>query len=548
MAAASETLTPTGVATPSASTTLYWRARAVTPGGSTSSWTATASFLIDHAPNTPTLTGPTGTTTNLVATLQWTFTDPDTGDSQSGWGVRTAINAGAYQYWNAVTGVWQATDILNTGANTSLTVTLAPGAWAWSAKVYDQAGLGSAYATDNTFIIAGAITPPPPPPPVTAAPVLNLAGVTTNWVNSLLTGGQMVVVCDILSGGQPVTGLTNIGIETATVTADRNSAQRTRFTATLNPVGIIPTGLTSALAPNGNELRLKMGWLYPTGVTEMMQLGVFPIATVKVSDTGANLTLNVTGYDRSWTVSVRGFQAPYSVGTGVTVDDAIAALIASRAATMPPFTYNITPTAAIAPAASWNEGSDPWAAAQADLADAAGYELYYDRSGNLVGKPVLDPTTLPVVWTYDDSELNPGIKQLDRTLTAEGVNNDFVVSGTGATTVPPVRGRAFNANTTSPTAVTSAFGDRPSFVSDNLVTTTTQATAEAQKDLLASLGKVDTIVLTVVPNAALDIDHIVKVTRARAGVTAGLYVVDGWSITTHFAGAMTINLRAVYPQ
>lgn len=115
-------------------------------------------ILLNTAPNAPVLVAPADASTeNLAAgfTFDWTFSDPDAGDTQSAYAFRRKIvGAPSYEYWNAGTGLWQGTEVWNTGVGSE--VTFAAGKWTnatsyqWSVATKDAAGVAGPYATDRT--------------------------------------------------------------------------------------------------------------------------------------------------------------------------------------------------------------------------------------------------------------------------------------------------------------------------------------------------------------------------------------------------------------
>lgn len=117
-------------------------------------------------PNAPTLTAPTNAATvDLAAgyTFTWTFSDPDAGDTQSAYYLRRKVaGAGAYEYWNSGTGVFQGSEVKNSTSTQS--VTFAASKWTsgsiynWSVATEDSFGAKGAYATDFTVTAGTAPT------------------------------------------------------------------------------------------------------------------------------------------------------------------------------------------------------------------------------------------------------------------------------------------------------------------------------------------------------------------------------------------------------
>lgn len=121
--------------------------------------TLTVAFTKPNAlPSAPTLGSPAAgakISSGAASTFSWTHSDPD-GDSQAGFAFRRRIGTGAYEYWNAGSGVWQTTQVVNTSSTQS--VTFPTGVWAnnttygWSVATSDYAGLG-AYSTERNVVV-----------------------------------------------------------------------------------------------------------------------------------------------------------------------------------------------------------------------------------------------------------------------------------------------------------------------------------------------------------------------------------------------------------
>lgn len=359
---------------------------------------------------------------------------------------------------------------------------------------------------------------------------------------------RYTVTATVTSGGQPVPGYTDLLVESATLTCSRTQAQRTTLALTLDPLVagcgyIVPTGLSSPLAPNGNEIVLAASLEYPTGGTETVPCGVYPIQSVVVTDTGTDMTVQVACADRSWSISRRVLLAPYTIPAGVTLDQALYQLLTANTSGMPPFTYSISTSSAAAPVNTYNEGQDPWQAAL-DLASGAGYECYFDRHGNLAARPIPTPGTTASTWDAAET-LQNGPLGVTRTLTANQVSNDFIVFSSSSQVSPPIRAEASDQNPASGTYVEGNFGDIATFLSSSTIADSTGAEAAAVAQLNASLGQIDTLQLVTIPNPAVDIDDVYTVTRNRAGLNGEAWVVDGYTLPFQVGSTMTVALRRV---
>lgn len=90
-------------------------------------------------------------------TLDWTFNDPNEGDTQSKYALRRQIGAGSYEYFNAGTTSWGASEVENTSATTSVALASSWGSdgdsnHKYAVKTWDTAGLEGSYSSELTVI------------------------------------------------------------------------------------------------------------------------------------------------------------------------------------------------------------------------------------------------------------------------------------------------------------------------------------------------------------------------------------------------------------
>lgn len=339
------------------------------------------------------------------------------------------------------------------------------------------------------------------------------------------------------------------------ITVSRTSAQRrsgnltAELQGTVPPQPMMPVNPSSPLAPFGSEVFVELALQTPTQTpSSWVPLGLFVIATSTVADSGVDVTATLDVYDRSWVIDQRAFLAPYNVpATTGFFDDEIVHLVNQVWGATPPMRFNITPTTATVPTASYNEGSSPWQAVQ-DMAAAAGYQVFFDPNGILVAQPIPDPSTQPVVYTVGPNSVNvqgvlahgigtsPYMTPVSvvSTMTRDRVYNDIVVSGTGSqnapsstnTTAAPVRAEAKDSNNNSPTFVGGPVGDIPQFVQTPLATTVAAAQAIANNDLTAALSQAWTLQVSVPMNPLFEPDDVIAVTNPRLGLNNTKMVID----------------------
>lgn len=366
----------------------------------------------------------------------------------------------------------------------------------------------------------------------------------------------------------------------ASITVSRSSAYRRSGSLTaeiipdIPPPPLLPTTPESLLAPFGTEIFLESGIVDATGNTTYVPLGLFDIATTTVDDTSIDLIVTLSLYDRSWTIAQRAFKQPYNfpaTTSGNFVAEIMALLnqVWGQNPKAPPLIYNITPTSAVVPVASYNQGSNPWQAAL-DMAAAVGYELFFNALGEVVGYPIPNPATQPIVWNFTDNPTaifgDPGTGSqallgapystpiaVQSTMTRDQIYNDVIIQGTGAQNVTGatsgagalILAEAMDTNPLSPTYVNGGMGDIPEFITTNLTTGNNQAQAMANNTLTSALSAAWQIEITAAPNPIFDIDDVVTITRPRIGINNVNMVLDTITHVVNFADMLQLTGRVI---
>lgn len=371
--------------------------------------------------------------------------------------------------------------------------------------------------------------------------------------------------------GQPLGDVLYATVSTGTFTIDRNSNQRRSGSLTLEvipsipPPALLPTSPSSILAPFGNELLIETGITSSVpgsagmkSSTTWTSAGLYAIATSTVDDTTLDAIVTLNLYDRSWTIAQRTLKNPYNFpstpgGNFVEEIETLLNKVWEQDPSAGPLLYNIVPTDQVIPQTSYDQGSDPWQACL-DLAEAIGYELYFNANGEVIGRPTPDPFSLATTWNFtDDPTEIVGLAGTGSTalfgspystpvevsiqMTRDGIPNDIVVQGTGdanaatysgdglETSDPPVLAEAYDNNPLSPTYVGGGMGDVPSFVESALVTST-GAQAYADNELQIALSASWTVTISSPPNPLFDVDQVCTVTRPRVGMYKVKMILD----------------------
>lgn len=373
--------------------------------------------------------------------------------------------------------------------------------------------------------------------------------VTATLWNSPSPGPQQQVV------SQPLI------ISDGSVTVDRsNATRRSGSLVVADPLGTafqgaqrwLPYSLSDPLAPNGNELHISATARIPTTgggfiTSDAISLGRFAITDVVIDDTGADLTLTVQFFDRSWVVAERVFgPGGLKIPPGYNLTDIVAQVIETVYPGMPRNVSGLNP--APAPKSTFAEGDNPWQDLTNTLSQGSlGYELFFDTNGTLTGFPVPDPTQATPAWSFVDNKTSTSM-ETQRTFTRSGIANDMIRSSAGTSKDVlggPFRAEADDSNVNSPTWVSGPFGRIYNFATSSFITSELAAEQVAKNDLQTALGQTDVITLTTLPLPFLDIDDVITVTRSRLGMTNAKYVIDSITIPFRFDGTSQIVARRV---
>ncbi|MHB8188925.1 MAG: hypothetical protein ACYDHP_00565 [Ferrimicrobium sp.] len=347
-------------------------------------------------------------------------------------------------------------------------------------------------------------------------------------------------------------------VSSMSITLDRSAQQRRSASISLLLQPSELAGLAAwqhPLAPAGNEV-VPFFTLSAPGIAPMtINLGTLPIVTTEATDTGSDLVVKVSASDRSWLLNEAKLLSPYSIPSGSSIAEAIADLAGQAWKGRGILPLALQPTNAMIPSTgAIVKAGKSWWAGMTELADAAGWELYLDCNGVLVGRPIPNPAFQTPVWSTGGLATGPTLAKLKST--RNKIYSAVGVVGTGSALVAdkkgilrqksvPINATAQVQDPSSPLYVGGAFGVVGELLRNVQVTSQAQGAAIAANTLTLQVGSFGALSVGTLPNPALDVDDVITITAPRIGVQ-GNYVLDGWTLSLKPAGAtFTPTVRVV---
>lgn len=333
-----------------------------------------------------------------------------------------------------------------------------------------------------------------------------------------------------------------LNVTQGNVQFDADNAIRRRCTATLqDPTGgLTPAEAADLLHPlSSNRLRFYRGLVLPGGTEELVTLGTFDIFNSNVADGSETVSINITGFDLAKSVQRARLLQNYHVPIGERYDLAIRDLLQFR---VPTLSFNFPQVNFLTPPLTFGAsgdrgGGDPWKYAT-EMAEAIGYELYFDSVGVCQLTPVPNPAVDPVVWTYEEG-VNSTLLYVEKKFSKDDVYSVVVATGENMDNDEPVRYVVMDEDPNSPTYVYGPFGQVPFFLHSEYIRTESQAQQVAEAKLRQSRGASEGLQIIATPNPAHEVGDIIEVKRARSKVDE-TYVLDRFNV--HLAPNQSINM------
>jgi hypothetical protein len=276
-----------------------------------------------------------------------------------------------------------------------------------------------------------------------------------------------------------------------------------------------PKSATDHLAPYGNEIYIERGLAYGNGQTVWVGLGYYRINTPQ-QDIVPDGPVTITGSDRMAGVIDSKFIRPQQFSQTMTRRQLSEFLVQDALGPQAVVEWDDPAVADAVIGRPLVVEQDRYGALK-DLADSVGKSVFFDYRGVCLFRTRPDITGV-ASWTVDAGG-NGVMVSMSRNLTRDGVFNAVVCTGEGADTNTPAYAVVADYSENSPTRYGGRFGKVPDFYSSPLVVTQAQAVTAGTERLKTQLGLPYKVVLSLVPNPALEPEDIIAVSypdRARS--------------------------------
>ena len=244
-------------------------------------------------------------------------------------------------------------------------------------------------------------------------------------------------------------------------------------------------------------------------VNEEVPLGVFVMTEVNLEDAGQGSTMQIIGVDRSIRVQKAQWVDPYQIAASANLGSAISLVLSDRWSEVETDFQDTTQVVPGSVLGLQSGGRDPWADVL-KLAQAGGFDLFFDNEGIAVLSAVPDPSEQTPVEVYVEGD-EAMVLTVNRRLSTDQTFNGVVVTGEGTNIRPPVRAVAFDEDPASPTYRFGAFGERPTFISSPVVTTAAEAAQVAVSELAKLKGAEENVDWTQITDPSLDAGDVIEV-------------------------------------
>lgn len=351
----------------------------------------------------------------------------------------------------------------------------------------------------------------------------------------LLLLTSLLVPTDVLSGDRAL-------VLDGSVTIDRTRQQRRTMSLTIsNENGAWTPSPSSPLFLN--RIVQVQRALYVGSQPEWVPLGTFLIDDPEVTVSAGGSSIRLAGTDRTKLALSSNFTAPYTLGAGTRVRDAVRALAQQAGMGSDDRLYSLDDGGKFLGTDATFEESDNRLDAMMRLAQDYALDLYPDALGVLVLRPLLALETVAPVWTFERGS-QAIMLGLTKRFSDATLFNHTVAIGEGVD-FGPYRGEARDLNPASPVYNpvdgSGPVGDRVAPVYRSAGITSIAQAQEVAQAMLRDVALVqEAVSVPSVTHPALEAGDVVQITEATSA-TAARYSLD---VVTQPVGGGPMQLSA----
>lgn len=353
---------------------------------------------------------------------------------------------------------------------------------------------------------------------------------TTSTFDDAAAGdAQGAYVAEVIDRQGATGGSFSLQLTFGSVEEDRRRDVRRTCTVDLvDPTGeLTPDDATDLLAPFGNELVLRSGFVTSAGV-ETVPAGVFRFYEPDIGESDGALTIRIEGHDRAAVLQRAKLTDVYVAAADTPTEDAIADLAQLQ---YPQVELNLPSMGSTIPRSVHAIGDDPWKIMR-EWARVAGFELFFDAAGVLTAARPAGLDSDPTV-TFAGGTGAVLLNASRRISTAADVYNGVVVEAEGTSLALPIVAQVWDEDPSSPmysgfpdSLGNTPFGAVAKPIRSSLVRSQSQAEQLAQAEFDKLAGAVESIRWAQLSNPAVEAGDVAQVDEPIAGLDEMVVLLD----------------------
>lgn len=330
---------------------------------------------------------------------------------------------------------------------------------------------------------------------------------SANFSRRVRESGKRKTVADVYYDNALIA--TDLAVSEGSIKVDLDGQVRRSGSVTIADPRLVPS-FSKVLSPQGAEIVIRQGVVYPNGTEELIPLGRFHAELASWRELENISTIQL--YDRSKGLASSKLSGLLS-RSGKSATEVIIEILEWYYPELAP----LDPVAVFAeglafyrlPGGQVFDQGNYWDAIS-DLARNMGGRLYFDVEGqpkvSLIDN--LSSISNPVL-TIDSGELGI-LEEAEHSLSSEEIFNAVTVVGATPENGVAVSATVYNLDPSSPLRYGGPFGKRIDSITDSALTELSQCYRRANLELAKYTGLSYSTDFTAVPNPALDVDDFVR--------------------------------------